>query len=52
MGQSSSTPFMSIKDSYASKKVTFNTHDNLKENIDRLMTMMDKLRAQDDEQSK
>ena len=50
--QSSSTPFMSIKDSYANKKFTFDTWDNEEEKIDRLMTMMNKLTAQDDEQNK
>ena len=33
VGQSSSTPFMSIKDSY-NEKVTFNTQDNLEEKIE------------------
>ena len=51
-GQLSSTPFMSIKDGYISKKVTFHTQDGLEEKIDRLMTMMSKLTAQDDEQNK
>ena len=44
-GQSSSTPFMSIKDSYNNKKVTFNTQDRLEDTIDRLMVMMNKLAA-------
>ena len=34
MGQSSSTPFMSIKDSYVNKRVTFDTKDGLEEKID------------------
>ena len=38
-GQSSSTPSMNIKDGYISKKVTFNTQDNLDEKIDRLMSI-------------
>ena len=38
---------MNIKDGYISKKVTFNTQDGLKEKIDRLMSMMCKLTAQD-----
>ena len=52
-GQSSSMPFMSIKDGYVSKKVIFDTQDGLEEKIDRLitMTMMSKLAAQDDEQN-
>ena len=42
-GQSSSMPFMNIKDGYISKKVTFDTQDSLDEKIDRLMSMMNKL---------
>ena len=44
-GQSSSTPFMSIKDSYNNKKVTFDTQDGLEDKIDRLTVMMSKLAA-------
>ena len=44
MGQSTSTPFMSIKDSY-NKKVTSNTQDKLEEKIDRHRVMMNKLTA-------
>ena len=51
-GQSSSTPFMNIKDGYISKKVTFDTHDCLDEKIDRLLSMMSKLTAQGDNQNK
>ena len=51
-GQSSSTPFMSINDGYASKKVTFDTYDSLEEKIDSLTTMMSILTAQADEQNK
>ena len=47
MGQSSSTPFMSIKDSH-NKKVTFDTQDGLGKKIDRHTTMMSKLTAKDD----
>ena len=43
---------MSTKDSYVNKRVTFDTKDALEEKIDRLMTMMSKLTAQDDEQNK
>ena len=39
-GQSSSTQFMSMKDSYNNKKVTFDTQDGLQEKIDRLTVMM------------
>ena len=45
-------PFMNIKDGYTSKKVTFDTQDSLDEMIDRLMSMMGKLTAQDDDQNK
>ena len=44
--------FMSIKDGYASKKVTFETQGNLEEKIERLITMMSKLTAQDNVQNK
>ena len=52
MGQSSSTPIISIQDSYVNKIVTFNTQDNFEEKIDRHQTMISKLTAQDDEQNK
>ena len=39
---------MSIKGGYVSKKVTLYTHYGLEEKIDRLMTMMSKLTAEDD----
>ena len=48
-GQTSLTPIMIIKDGYISKKVTFNTQDGFKEKLDRLMSMMSKLTAQDDD---
>ena len=35
-GQSSFTPFMSIKNSHNNKKVTFDTQDRLEEKTDRL----------------
>ena len=41
--QSSSTPFMSIKDNYNNKRVIFNTQDGLEDKIDRLTVMMSKL---------
>ena len=47
-GQSLCTPFMSTKESYNNKKVTFNTQDGLKDKIDRLMVMISKLAAKDD----
>ena len=51
-GQSSSTPFMNIKDWYISKKVTFDTQDSLDGKIDRLTSMMRKLTAKDDNWNK
>ena len=47
VGQSSSTPFMSIKDSYNNKKVTFDTWDGLEDKTDRLTVMMGKLATND-----
>ena len=38
-GQSSSNPFMRVKDSY-NKKVTFDTQDRLEDKIERLTAMM------------
>ena len=51
-GQSSSTPFMNIEDGYSSMKVTFDMGDSLDDKIDRLMSMMSKMTAQDDDQNK
>ena len=48
-GQSSSTPFMSVKDSYNNKKVKFDTQDRLEDKIDRLTVMMSKLAANNNE---
>ena len=42
-GQSSSTPFMSGKDSYNNEKVTFDVEDGLEGKIDRLTVMMSQL---------
>ena len=47
-GQSSSTPFMNIKDRYNNKKVTFNTQDRLENKIDRLTVLMSKLPANEE----
>ena len=47
VGQTSSTPFMSARDSQ-SKRVSFNTPDNLEQKIDRLTLMMDKLVTEDE----
>ena len=46
-GQSSSTPFMSMKDSQG-KKVPFNTQDDLEQKIDKLMVMMGQLVTEDE----
>ena len=45
-GQSSSTSFLNLKDSY-DKKVTFDTQDGLEDNIDRLTLMMGRLATRD-----
>ena len=45
-GQSSSTPFMNMRDSQG-KKVSFNMQDDLEQKIDELMEMMDKLVTED-----
>ena len=45
--ESSSIPFMSIKDSYKNKKVTFDTWDGLEDKIDRITVMMGKLTMKD-----
>ena len=50
-GQTSSTPFMSVKDGL-SKRVTFNATDDLEQKIDRLTVMMGKLVTEDEGQSK
>ena len=51
VGQSSSTPFMNLRESQ-NKKVSFNMQDNLEQKIDKLMVMMDKLVTEDDGCSK
>ena len=43
---------MSIKDGYSSKKAAFNMQDSLDDKIDKLMSMISKLTAQDDNPSK
>ena len=50
-GQTSSAPFMSIRDNYR-KKVTFNTTDDIEKKIDKLMLMMGKLVTEDTGQNK
>ena len=45
-GQTSSTPFMSVRDSQ-NKRVKFNTADNLEQKIDRLTIMIGKLVTED-----
>ena len=52
-GQSSSTPFMNIKDGYNGKKVvTSDMQDRLDDKIDKLTSMMSKLTAQGSNQNK
>ena len=46
-GQMSSTPFMSERDSQ-SKRVSFNTPDDIEQKIDRLTVMMGKLATEDE----
>ena len=50
-GQSSSTPFMSMRDSQG-KKVSCNTQDDLEQKIDKLTVMMSKIVTEDDGCSK
>ena len=45
LGQSSSTPFMNIKDKYNNKRVIFDMQDRLEEKIGRLTVVMSKLAA-------
>ena len=47
VGQTSSTPFMSVRDGQI-KRVTFDTADNLEQKIDRLTVMMGKLVTEDE----
>ena len=51
VGQTSSTPFMSVRDSQ-SKKVSFNTAGDLEQKIDRLTVMMGKFVTEDEEHPK
>ena len=41
-GQSSSTPFMNMRDN-SNKRVTFNTTDDIEQKLDKLTVMMNKL---------
>ena len=50
-GQTSSTPFMSVRDGL-NKRVTFNPMDDLEQKIDRLKVMMGKLVTEDEGQPK
>ena len=51
-GQSSSTPFMNVRDGYNSKKVaTFDMQDRLDDKIDKLTSMMSKLTAKGSSQN-
>ena len=50
-GQTSSIPFMNLRDSQG-KKVSFKVHDDLEQKIDRLTVMMDKLVTEDNGNSK
>ena len=50
--QTSSMPFMNMKDGYISKKVTLDTLGSLDEKMYRITSMMSKLTAQNDDQIK
>ena len=50
-GQTSLTPFMSIKEGFG-KKVTFNMMDCIEQKIDKLTVMMGKLVTEEDGQSR
>ena len=50
-GQTSSSPFMGIRDAY-NKRVTFDTTEGIEQKVDKLMTMMGKLVTKDEVQSK
>ena len=50
-GQTSSTPFMNVRDGL-NKRVTFNATDDIGQKIDKLMTMMSKLVTEDEGQNK
>ena len=50
-GQTSSTPFMNVRDGH-NKRVTFDITDDIEQKIDKLMTMMGKLVTEDKGQSK
>ena len=50
-GQTSSTPFMSIRDN-CRKRVTFNTTNEIEQKIDKLTLMMGKLVTEDKGQNK
>ena len=50
-GQTSSTPFMSVRDGL-NKRVTFDMTDDMEQKIDKLTVMMGKLVTEDEGQSK
>ena len=50
-GQTSSTPFMNIRDGF-NKRVTFDMTDSMEQKIDKLMVMMGKLVTEDERQNK
>ena len=50
-GQTSSTPFMSVRDGH-NKRATFDKTDDIEQKIDKLTTMMGKLVTEDEGQSK
>ena len=50
-GQTSSTPFMNIKEGFG-KKVTFDTMDSIEQKIDKLMVIMGTLVTKDEGQNR
>ena len=51
VGQSSSTPFMNMRDN-SNKRVTFDTTDDIEQKLDKLTVMVGKLVTEDEGQSK
>ena len=50
-GETSSTPFMTVRDGF-NKRVTFDMTDSVEQKIDKLMVMMGKLVTEDEGQNK
>ena len=50
-GQTSTSPFMSIREG-ANRRVSFDTRDELKDKIDKLTVMLDRLAAKDNNEKR